>query len=59
MKSVKHYTTFEELKDSEKITVDNKNRLKKHKNFEKFITSVTPAKNKNKAAHHPKNYDGR
>jgi hypothetical protein len=54
MKSVKRYTTFEELKSSEEKSVDAKTRLKKHRKFEKFIKSVTPSRNKNKAAYQSK-----
>jgi hypothetical protein len=49
MKPVKRYTTFEELKSSEEKSVGAKTRLKKHREFEKFIKSITPAKNKNEA----------
>jgi hypothetical protein len=40
MKTVKRYTTFEDLKSSEKRPVDYKVRLKKHNEFEKFIMSL-------------------
>lgn len=54
MKSVKRYTSFEDLKSSKEKPSDYKTRLKRHKEFEKFITSVSTAINQKKVAHQSK-----
>lgn len=40
MKSVKRYTTFDDLKASEKKSIDNKVSLKKHNEFKKIIMHI-------------------
>jgi len=54
MKSVKRYSTFEELKSGDKKPADDKIRLKKHNEFEKFITSIITIKHQKKAVHQSK-----
>jgi hypothetical protein len=44
MKTVKKFTSFEDLKSSESKAVDDKSRLKKHNNFEKTIKEIYSAK---------------
>ncbi len=53
-KPVKRYSTFEDLKSCENNPVDHIARLKKHTEFEKFIASITPAKDRKKAVHQSK-----
>jgi hypothetical protein len=40
MKTVKRYTTFEDLKSVETKSIDNKASLKKHNEFEKVIKNI-------------------
>jgi hypothetical protein len=44
MKSVKKFTSFSDLKSSEKVVSDYKSRLKKHDDFEKVIKEIYYAK---------------
>ncbi len=44
MKTVKKFTSFEDLKSVENNTVDNKLSLKKHNDFEKVIKSIHAVK---------------
>jgi len=54
MKSVKRYSTFEELKASEQKPANIKVSLKRHIELEKFITSIIPVKHQKKAVHQSK-----
>lgn len=40
MKTVKKYTTFEDLKSSEEKTMDYRASVKKHKEFERIIKTI-------------------
>jgi hypothetical protein len=44
MKTVKKFTSFEDLKSSESKTVDAKSSLKKHNDFEKVIKDIYSVK---------------
>lgn len=44
MKTVSKFTSFADLKDSERKITDYKSRLKKHNDFEKAIKEICDAK---------------
>jgi len=44
MKTVKKYSTFEDLKSSEEKITDRQLSLKKHDEFEKVIKAISSAK---------------
>jgi hypothetical protein len=44
MKTVKKFTSFEDLKSSESKTVDDKLSFKKHNDFEKVIKEIYSVK---------------
>jgi len=44
MKTVKKFTSFEDLKSSESQTADDKLSLKKHNDFEKVIKEIYSSK---------------
>jgi len=48
MKTLKKYSTFEDLKSREQVTLDFKVRLKKHNDFERIINTIYSLKNNNK-----------
>ena len=49
MKTVKKYTTFEDLKSSEKKSSDIKVSLKRHNDFEKTIMAIYSIKKNKKS----------
>ena len=46
MKTIERFTTFEELKASEKKATDYNASLKKHKEFEKAIMTLAALRNR-------------